>query len=74
MADDVYECTFVVKETADGQPFVQIEPEIENANISLQLRPDTPIEVAAELSKHMRQHIVSISIRLREPNIQFEVR
>ena len=56
------ECTFVVKEWADGIPFILAEPTTASGQlISFDLTPGATLDHAHKVAKFMRAHIRGIS-------------
>jgi hypothetical protein len=58
------EFTFVVKESAEGKPWIAAEPNSDIANarvIGFELVPETTLDDAAEIAKFMRKHIRGIT-------------
>jgi hypothetical protein len=56
------ECTFVVKESGIGVPYVVAEPSTDSGQlISFELGPLTTLDGAHEVARFMRSHIRAIS-------------
>jgi hypothetical protein len=59
------EFTFVVKESAEGKPWIAAEPNSDIANarvIGFELAPETTLNDAAEIAKFMRKHLRGITV------------
>jgi hypothetical protein len=56
------ECTFVVKEGADGKPSVVAEPTSSAGLISLELTEGASLAQAQEIALYLRRHVHAISI------------
>jgi hypothetical protein len=60
------EFTFVVKESAEGKPWLAAEPTSDIAEargvFGFELAPGTTLDDAAEIAKFMRKHIQGITV------------
>jgi hypothetical protein len=53
-------CTFVVKETAEGEPYVIAEPDTPVGAVGLRLKEGSSIDQAREVAAYLRRHVSAV--------------
>jgi hypothetical protein len=54
------DCTFVVKESAEGKPWVVAEPDTPGGFVGFRLKKGASMDQAKEVAAYLRRHVTAV--------------